>query len=77
MFYTIDVAESIITDGGCQFGANEMENFLTRWGVEHRNSSDYNPHSNLRAETGEKAAKGLLMTSTKSDGSPDWDNKAG
>ena len=54
-----------------------MENFLARWGAVHRISSDYNPHSNLRAETGAKAAKRLLMTSTKSDGSPDWDNKAG
>ena len=63
----------ISTDDGSQFRANEMENFLTRWGVEHRNSSNYNPHSNLRAETGAKTAKRLLMTSTKSDGSPDWD----
>ena len=36
-------------------------------------SSEYNPHSNLRAETAVKTAKRLLMTCTKSNGSPDWD----
>ena len=50
-----------------------MEQFLARWGVRHRTSSDYNPHSNLRAETAVKTAKRLLMTSTGSDGSPIWD----
>ena len=47
MFSTFGVAENIATDDGSQFRANEMENFLTRWGVEHRISSDYNPHANL------------------------------
>ena len=73
MLSTFDVAESIGTDNRSQFRANEMENFLTRWGAEHRIISDFNPHSNLRAETGVKTAKRLLMTSNKSDGSPDWD----
>ena len=73
MFTTFGVAETISTDHGSQFRASEMEYFLTRWGVEHRISSDYNLHSNLRAETGVKTAKRLLMTSTKFDGSPDWD----
>ena len=63
IFSTFDVAESIATDEGSRFIANEMENLLTRWGVKHRISSD--------SETGPKR---LLMTTTKSDGSPDWDN---
>ena len=52
-----------------------MEDFLARWGVDHRISADYNPHSNLRAETGVKTAKRTLMTMTSahSDGSLDWD----
>ena len=49
-----------------------MEDFVARWGVDHRISADYNPHSNLRAETGVKTAKRTLMTSTHSDGSPGW-----
>ena len=59
MFSTFDVAESIATDDGSRFRANEMEN---------RISSYYNTHSNLRAETGTKTAKRLFMTLTKSDG---------
>ena len=39
----------IVTDGRSQFRA--MEIFLTGLGVEHSISSDYNPHSNLRAGT--------------------------
>ena len=50
-------------------GHNEINTFLTRWGVERRISSDYNPNSNLRSETGVKTAKRPLMTSTKSN----WD----
>ena len=39
----------------------------------HRVSSAYHPHSNLRAETAVKSGKRLLMDNTRSDGSPDWD----
>ena len=67
MFSTCGVWENVVTDGRSQFRA--MEIFLTRLGVEHRISSDYSPLSNLRAET----TKRLLMTSTKSDGSANWD----
>ena len=42
-------------------------------GVFYRVSSDYNPHSNLRAETAVKSAKRILLDNTKSDGSPIWD----
>ena len=73
IFSTFGVAENIATDDRSQFRANEMETFLTRWGVDHRISSDYNPHSNLRSEMGVKTAKIPLMTGTKSYGCPDWD----
>ena len=73
MFCTFGVAENLSTDDGSQFRSAEMETFLQRWGVTPRLSSSYNPHSNLRAESAVKSAKRLLMSSTKSDGSPDWD----
>ena len=57
MFSTFGVEENIATDDGSQFRANEMETFLTRWEVDHRISSDYNPHSNLRSDTSVKTAK--------------------
>ena len=68
MLSTFGVAENIATDDGSQFWANEMEMLLTRWEVSCRISSDYRPHLNLRAETGVKTTKRLLMTGTKSDG---------
>ena len=44
------------------------------WGVKnHRVSSAYHSHSNLRVETAVKSGKQLLLDNTKSDGSPDWD----
>ena len=67
MFSTCGVWENVVTDGKSQFRA--MEIFLTRLGVEHRISSDYSPLSNLRTET----TKRPLMTTTKSDGSANWD----
>jgi hypothetical protein len=73
MFSTFGVAEEMASDHGSLFRSAEMEQFLARWGVRHRTSSEYNPHSNLRAETAVKTAKRLLMTSTGSDGSPIWD----
>ena len=73
-FTTFGVAEHISSDDGSQFRSRIFANFLQRWGVDiHRVSSDYFPHSNLRAETAVKTAKRLLMTNTKSDGSPIWD----
>ena len=57
MFSIFGVAENIATDNGSQFRANEMETFLTRWGVDHRISSNYNPHSNLRSDTGVRTDK--------------------
>ena len=70
-FMVFGAAEEISTDSGSQFISHEFNEFLQTWGVKHRMSSEYNPHSNLRAETGVKTAKRLLMTATKSDGSPD------
>ena len=56
------------------FEVHVVQEFLNRWGVEHSISADYNPHANLRAESSVKTAKRMLMSSTRSDGSPDWDH---
>ena len=74
MFTTFGVSENLTTDDGSKMGAHVVEEFLTRWGVEHRISADYNPHANLRVESAVKTAKRMLMTNTRSDGSPNWDH---
>ena len=73
IFSTFGVAENIATDDRSQFRANEMETFLTRWGMDHRISSDYNPHSYRMSVISVKTAKRPLMTITKFYGYPDWD----
>ena len=71
IFFTFGVEENIANYNGSQLRANEMETFLTRWEMDHRISSDYNPHSNRRSKMGVKTAKRPLMTGTKSFGCPD------
>ena len=46
--------------------ASEVEKFLDKWGVRHRVSSAYHPHSNNCAETAVKTFKRLLMENMKS-----------
>ena len=67
------MAENFSSDDGAQFRSQTFQQFLQLWGVTHRVSSDYFPHSNLRAETAVKTAKRLLTDNTRADGSPDWD----
>ncbi len=49
------------------------QDFLKLWGVGHRVSSAYFPHSNLRAETGVKSVKRLITNNTGPGGSLDSD----
>merc|ERR1711923_57569 len=73
-FSTFGVCEHFSSDEGPQFRSAQFREFLKTWGVSnHRVSSAYHPHSNLRAETAVKSGKRLLMDNTKPDGSPDWD----
>ena len=72
-FSTFGVAENLSSDNDTRFRSHAFQEFLKLWGVSHRVSSDYNPHSNLRAETAVKSAKRILLDNTKSDGSPSWD----
>ena len=74
VFSTMGVAEHFSSDGGPQFKAEQFKKFLSDWGVEeHRVSSAYFPHSNLRAETAVKTAKRLIRDNTANDGTPNWD----
>ena len=53
--------------------ASEVEKFLNKWGVRHRVSSSYYPHSNNREETAVKTCKRLLMENMDSQGDLDTD----
>ena len=43
--------------------------FLADWQVQHRVSTAYNPHANLRAETSVKSMKRLIMDNVGNSGS--------
>ena len=73
IFARFGIPDQLASDDGPQFRAKETEDFLRRWGVSHRTSSSYNPHGNMRAETGVKTAKRTLTDNTRSDGSPNWE----
>ena len=72
-FCIFGIAEQISSDDGPQMRSQNFKQFLNSWGVSHRVSSAYFPHSNLRAETAVKSGKRMLLDNTRSDGSPDWD----
>ena len=72
-FCIYGVPENFSSDDGSQFRSTAFRDFLKAWGTEHRVSSSYHPHSNLRAETAVKSCKRLLMDNTRSDGSPNMD----
>ena len=64
---------NLSTYNDTRFRSRAFQDFLKSWGVSHRVSSDYNPHSNLRKETAVKSAKKIWLDNTKSDGSSIWD----
>ena len=53
-----------------------VQSFLQRWGVKHRLSSAYNPHSNTRAELAVKTGKRILRDNLSTKGSLDTDKFA-
>ena len=53
---TFGVMEELSTDEATVYKSAEVNKFLTNFGVRHRVSSSYNPHSNQLAEGGVKAA---------------------
>ena len=60
IFSTYGIPKTMVSDGGPQFTAHETQELLQSWGVEQRITSAYNPHANLRAETGVKSMKRIL-----------------
>ena len=69
MFTTFWVPNSLSSDGGPEFSASATEQFLSLWGVQHRESTAYHPQSNGRAEVAVKKAKRLLKTCIGPNGS--------
>ena len=65
------IPEIISTDGGPEFHSNEVQEILNDFGIRHRVSSAYNPHSNSRAEIGVKSMKRLLRDNIDVDGALD------
>jgi hypothetical protein len=68
---TFGIPEELATDGGSQFVAGQTIEFMKVWGIEHRLSSAYNPHSNTRAELGVKSMKRLVRSNLGPGGSLD------
>ena len=72
-FVTFGVAVKIASDGGPQMMASEVKKFMDKWGVSHRVSSSYYPHSNNRVETAIKTCRRLLIENMDSQGYLDTD----
>jgi hypothetical protein len=72
-FTNFDIPEEIATDGGPQMTSDIFQKSLKAWGIRHRLSSAYNPHSNCRAELALKVGKKLLRDNTGHSGSLDAD----
>ena len=75
-FITYGVSKEIATDGGLEFVSSVTKTFLQQWGVHHRLSSAYHPHSNQRAELGVKVAKRILRENTDGTGNLENDKFA-
>ena len=75
-FLTYGVSVEIATDGGLEFVSSVTQDFLSQWGVRHRLSSAYHPHSNQRAELGVKIAKRIIRDNVDGTGSLDNDRFA-
>jgi hypothetical protein len=72
-FTNFNIQEEIATDGGPQMMSDVFQKSLKAWGIRHRLSSAYNPHSNCRTELAVKVGKKLLRDNTGHGGSLDTD----
>ena len=66
----------LTTDGAPVYVSQEMEQFLARYGVHHRVSSNYYPRGNKRSEVAVKSGKRLIMDNLAPSGSLDTDRLA-
>ena len=64
-FVTFGVPTEYASDDGPQFKSGKLQKFLKTWGVHHRKSSAYFPHSNSCAEIAVKTNKLILMENTE------------
>ena len=62
-----------VLEGGPEFTAGHMEDFLRRWGIRHRVSSVSFPQPNGRVKVAVKTTKRLLMSNTGPTGSLNHD----
>jgi transposase InsO family protein len=62
------IPSELATDGATVFTSQATQQFLRRYGVSHRVSSSYFPHSNQFAEGSVKVAKRMIRDNTGSDG---------
>ena len=76
LFCVYGVPEELASDGASVYVSSRTRDFLKVWGVRHRVSSTYHPHSNLRAETGVKTVKRLIASNTGVGGTLDTDAMA-
>ena len=65
------VMDELASDGATVYKSTEVQEFLARFGVRHRVSSAYNPHSNQLAEGAVKSAKRMLEDNTGAQGTLD------
>ena len=61
----------LASDGGLEYVSNVCQTFLRQWGVHHRLSSAYFPHSNNRGEVAVRQAKRMIRENTDKSGSLD------
>lgn len=61
-------------DGGPEFTAHKTQDFLARWGVNHRKSLAYYAQSNGRAKVAVKTTKRALVANTGLEGDLNTDN---
>ena len=72
-FMIFGLPEEFSSDGQSTFTSQETSDFLKAWGVRHRLSLTYFPHSNTRVELGVKALKRLIRNNTGPRGELDND----
>ena len=72
-FSTFGIARQVTSDGGPLYTSNITLRFFKDWGVSHRVSFSYFPHSNQRTEQGVKSAKRMFFENVGADGSLNTD----
>ena len=70
-FHSFGIPESLTSDGGPQYIAEETQEFLRKLGIHHRKSSVGFPHANQKAERSVGAAKRVIRDAVKISGELD------